>query len=97
MTCEEFLDLLDGDLPLTEEAEAHRSACASCALAADREEAARRGLAAFRDVTPPEDLHRKILSASARPSTGRLWRRTAWAAPIAAVLLLALQIGRAHV
>ncbi|MEW6758967.1 MAG: hypothetical protein AB1347_12170, partial [Acidobacteriota bacterium] len=68
----------------------HRSACASCALAADREEAARRGLAAFRDVTPPEDLHRKILSASARPSTGRLWRRTAWAAPIAAVLLLAL-------
>ncbi|MEW5764213.1 MAG: hypothetical protein AB1824_04485, partial [Acidobacteriota bacterium] len=90
MTCEEFLDLLDGDLPFTEEAEAHRSACPACALAADREEAARRGLAAFRDVEPPGDLHGRILSASARPAAGRLWRRAAWAAPMAAVLLLAL-------
>jgi hypothetical protein len=90
MTCEEFLDLLDGDPPLPTEAEAHMASCPSCAQAADREEAARRGLAALREVATPEDLHTKILAASVRPAPGHFGRRSQWAAPLAAALLLAL-------
>lgn len=90
MTCEEFLDLLDGGEPLPPEALGHLDSCPACARAHLLASEAARGLDALKEDEAPPDLHRRLMAALPKETPRLFHRRHPWALPLAALFVAAL-------